>query len=228
MYFNFIFTDVSTKFIICRHYASCTNVPSPFAGVNSSARHNRPLGRGGQSGFGDKFIFAAAAAACTEQEPRGTSGKWDSSAPSRLSPESCERSSSTGRLLILFSCKWFLACLWGICGSAGISWWSVLQIRDILVRIRMRIRILWSLSVYESGTLVKSHKEVTKQKKSRFFLTIFAWLWKDPELDPEPDPYLWQTDLDADPGGPKTYESYLSGSGCGSRSPTQLMVIRIF
>jgi hypothetical protein len=28
----------------------------------------------------------------------------------------------------------------------------------------------------------------------------------------DPDPYLWLTDLDADPGGLKTYESYGSGS----------------
>jgi hypothetical protein len=54
-----------------------------------------------------------------------------------------------------------------------------------------------------SGTLVKS----PKQKKSRFFFTIFAWWWKDPdpELDPEQGPYLWLTDPDADPGGQKTY-----------------------
>ncbi len=32
-----------------------------------------------------------------------------------------------------------------------------------------------------------------------------------------PDPYLWLTDPDADPGGPKTYGS---GSGCVSGSPT--------
>ncbi len=35
------------------------------------------------------------------------------------------------------------------------------------------------------------------------FLTIFAWWWKDPD----PDLYLWLTDPDADPGGPKTYGS---------------------
>ncbi len=45
---------------------------------------------------------------------------------------------------------------------------------------------------YGSGTLVKSQKEVTKQKKSRFFLSIFAWWWKDPE------PYLGLTDPYAD------------------------------
>jgi hypothetical protein len=31
-----------------------------------------------------------------------------------------------------------------------------------------------------------------------------------------PDPYLWLTDPDADPGGPKTYGSYDSGSGFGT------------
>jgi hypothetical protein len=30
------------------------------------------------------------------------------------------------------------------------------------------------------------------------------------------DPYLCLTDPDADPGGPKTYGSYESGTGCGS------------
>jgi hypothetical protein len=70
----------------------------------------------------------------------------------------------------------------------------VLGIRDILIRIRMRIRILESVPLTKvSGRgsrkpenirilrirsrmrirgLVKNHKEVTKQKKSRFFLLI--------------------------------------------------------
>ncbi len=56
-----------------------------------------------------------------------------------------------------------------------------------------------------------SHKTV----EIRVFLTIFAWWWKDPD----PDPYLWLTDPDADPGGPKTYGSYKSGSVCGSGNP---------
>jgi hypothetical protein len=65
---------------------------------------------------------------------------------------------------------------------------SVGDVGDILVRIRMQIRILGSVLLingsgmtkiygsYGSGsgsrseTLVKSHKEVTKQKKSTFFL----------------------------------------------------------
>ncbi len=34
-------------------------------------------------------------------------------------------------------------------------------------------------------------------------LTIFAWWWKDPE----PDPYLWLADPEADPGGLKAYGS---------------------
>ncbi len=56
-----------------------------------------------------------------------------------------------------------------------------------------------------SGTLLKCHVEVTihKTEEIKAFLTIFAWWWKDPE----PYPYLWQTDPDADPGGTKTYGS---------------------
>jgi hypothetical protein len=71
----------------------------------------------------------------------------------------------------------------------------VLRIRDSLVRIRMRIWILGSVPLtngsdadpggpktYGSGTLVhlhhsskiKSHKEVTKHKKSRFLLPFLV------------------------------------------------------
>jgi hypothetical protein len=67
----------------------------------------------------------------------------------------------------------------------------------------------------ESGTVVhlhhkdkNSHKEVTKQKKFKILLTFSWWWWKDPELDP----YWWLKNLDADPGGPRTYGSYGSGS----------------
>ncbi len=56
-----------------------------------------------------------------------------------------------------------------------------------------------------------SHKEV-RIITIKLFLEIFSWWWKDPE----PDPYLWLTDLDADLGGPKTYGSCGSGWGCGS------------
>jgi hypothetical protein len=42
---------------------------------------------------------------------------------------------------------------------------------------------------------IKSHKEVTKQYQIKVFLTIFAW-WKDPD----PDPYLWLTDPNTNPG----------------------------
>jgi hypothetical protein len=79
----------------------------------------------------------------------------------------------------------------------------VLEIRDILVRMQMRIFksvLLTNVSRCGSGmpkkygfsgsgsecrsrTLVKSHKEEIK-----VFLTIFCLWWKDPELDPEPDP----------------------------------------
>ncbi len=73
---------------------------------------------------------------------------------------------------------------------------------------------------YGSGTLahlhhsskIKSHKKVTKTLEIKDFLTIFAWWWKDPEPDPAQDSFLWLTDPDADPGGPKTYGSYGSGS----------------
>ncbi len=52
---------------------------------------------------------------------------------------------------------------------------------------------------YGSGTLVKSHKEATKQKKSGFFLLICLTMEGS---GADPDLYLWQTDPDADPGGP--------------------------
>ncbi len=64
-------------------------------------------------------------------------------------------------------------------------------------------------------------KKVFKKNKTeeiKLFLTIIAWWRKDPdpELDPEPGPYLWLTDPDAVPGGQKTYGSYGFGSGCVS------------
>ncbi len=52
----------------------------------------------------------------------------------------------------------------------------------------------------------KSHKIV----RIKGFLTIFAWLQKDP--DPDPDPHLWL--MHPDPGGSKTCGS--DGSGFGS------------
>jgi hypothetical protein len=72
---------------------------------------------------------------------------------------------------------------------------------------------------------------VLKKKTSHFF----AWWWKnlepeiEPDLDPDPnpDPYLWLTNPDANPGGPKTYRSYRSGSGCGSGSTTLPSTITI-
>ncbi len=45
------------------------------------------------------------------------------------------------------------------------------------------------------------------------------------------DPYLWQTDPDADPGGPKRYGSYGSGSGCGfgtDKKSKKLLEIMVF
>ncbi len=58
------------------------------------------------------------------------------------------------------------------------------------------------------------------------FLTLlntFIGKWKDP--DPHPDLYLWLTDPDADPGSPKTYGSYGSGSGCVSWSRTLVYIV---
>jgi hypothetical protein len=100
-------------------------------------------------------------------------------------------------------------------------------IRDILVRIRIRIRILGSVPLSNgsgrpkniririrntSKKLERSHKTV----EIKAFLTVFAWWWKDPE----PDPYLWLVDPYAVPGGPNTYGSH--GSGCGSGSTTKI------
>ncbi len=104
----------------------------------------------------------------------------------------------------------------------------VLGIRSILVRIlvriRMRILILGSVPLtnrywcgsgmhknipYESGseTLVKSHKAVTKYKQSRFFLVFL--------LD--------------DGGSAAGSRSILvtNGSGCGSRRPKNIRILRI-
>ncbi len=90
-------------------------------------------------------------------------------------------------------------------GSGCCSGWS----KNIWI---LRIR-LWILNTRKKSK--RSHKTVD----IKIFLTIlvfsiFAWWWKDQE----PDLYLWLTDPDADPGGPKTYGSYWSG--CGSRSTT--------
>jgi len=109
-----------------------------------------------------------------------------------------------------------------------ISFLPVFRIHDILVRIRIRIRILLFSSVtfkmspknncftsffafyflkyiLHPSSKIKSHKEVAKQ----VFLTIFAWRWKvpDPEPDPEPDPYFRLTNPALDPGSPETYGS---------------------
>ncbi len=70
---------------------------------------------------------------------------------------------------------------------------------------------------FGSGTLVHLHhsskiKVINKSQtlEMKVFLTIFAYDDKDP--DTEPDPYLWLADPNADPGDPKTYLSYGSGS----------------
>ncbi len=50
----------------------------------------------------------------------------------------------------------------------------------------------------------RSYKSV--KLKIKVFLTVFAWWWKDPDLNP----YLWLTDANPNPWGPKTYGSSLS------------------
>ncbi len=62
-------------------------------------------------------------------------------------------------------------------------------IRDILVRIRLRIR------------------NMVKTVGIKVFLTILDWWLKDTD----PEPYLWLKDPDANRGGPKKYGSYGSG-----------------
>ena len=87
---------------------------------------------------------------------------------------------------------------------------EVLRIRDMLVRIHMRMRILGSVPLTNgsecgsgrpnnAGTFIsffKDKKVIKKSQNSRNqgFLTIFAWWWKDLE------PYLWLTNPDAESG----------------------------
>ena len=62
-------------------------------------------------------------------------------------------------------------------------------------------------SKWRSGTHVKSYKIVTKQKKEIKFFLFFCLMMEGSgagsQLYPEPDPYLWLMDPEADPGGPK-------------------------
>ncbi len=81
----------------------------------------------------------------------------------------------------------------------------VLWIRNILVRIWMRIQILGSVPLLNGTGRPRNIRILRIRNRNTH---ICALWWKDPE----PDPYLWLTDADADPGGPKT--SY------GSRSTT--------
>jgi hypothetical protein len=59
---------------------------------------------------------------------------------------------------------------------------------------------------------IKSHKEVTKLKEAMFFY-YFCLM-----IDMDADPYLSLMDPGADPGGPKKYGSYGSGSATPLRS----------
>jgi hypothetical protein len=73
----------------------------------------------------------------------------------------------------------------------------------------------WVTSFFKDNKSQRSHKTV----KIKAFLTIFAWWQKD--QDPNPDPFLWLTD----PGGPKTYGSYGSGTLDGSIGSSTLVWI---
>ncbi len=95
----------------------------------------------------------------------------------------------------------------GICTYAKRIW--ILLFRQWYSRWQLKIIffspffcVLLLEATFTSFSKIKGHKEVTKKKESRFFLgTVFAWWWKDPELDQ--DLVL----MDPDPGGPKTYGS---------------------
>ncbi len=100
-----------------------------------------------------------------------------------------------------------------------LSFKPVLRIRDILVRIWIRIRGSvpmttgsgsgssyfrhWPSSAYYFLKVHLHHFSKIKSPKTlktleiNVFLTIFSWWSKDPN----PDPYLWL--MDTDPGGPK-------------------------
>jgi hypothetical protein len=90
--------------------------------------------------------------------------------------------------------------------------------------VQIRIRILGSIPLTNGCGCGKPKNIRNTGKKSqrsdktgeiKVFLTIFAWWWKDPELDPEPGPYLWLTNPGAETGGPKIYWSHGSRSGSG-------------
>ncbi len=104
----------------------------------------------------------------------------------------------------------------------------------VRIRIRMRIREAQKLTnsdpdavpgdpehryIYIILLRLRVIKEVTKHYKSRFFLTIYAWWWKDT--------YLWLTDPGADPGSPKKYGSFGSGSATLSETDRLRIQLRI-
>jgi hypothetical protein len=68
-------------------------------------------------------------------------------------------------------------------------------------------------SKYRFGTQVKSHKEFTNSRNQ-----VFSYYFCLTMEGSGAGSVVCQTDPDADPGGPKIYESY--GSECGSGSTT--------
>ncbi len=73
-------------------------------------------------------------------------------------------------------------------------------LRTLRIWIPMRIQNTGILtSFFKDKKSKRSHKTV----ETKVFLTIFDWWWKDLKPDAEPDPYLWLTDPDADPGDQK-------------------------
>ncbi len=69
---------------------------------------------------------------------------------------------------------------------------------------------------------LKAHSHHEVRAENKVFLTIFGWLWKDPD----PNPSLWLTD--PDPGGPKTYGSYGSRTGTLVLGKHKLLLLKTY
>ncbi len=80
----------------------------------------------------------------------------------------------------------------------------MLWIRITLIRIR-----IWLITLTTENVNDFSQKH-TNQIPNQSLGSVTFWYGSGSK-----DPYLWLTDPDANSGGPKTYRSYGSGSGCG-------------